>query len=67
VTERQELLEATGIDRQRVAALEELVDAVQAALPKLRKAERQGIDCGRELDALELALERLNPVPPLTS
>lgn len=56
-----------GMDWRRMAALEQLADAVQALLPRLRSAEQRGVDCARELDALELALERVDPAPPLSS
>jgi len=67
VIERTEIGGELGIDRRRLAALEQLADVVQAALPKLRRGERQGQDWTQELEALETALERVDPVPPPSS
>jgi len=67
VIDRRDLAGEVGIDRGRLAALEQLADAVLAALPKLRTGLHQRQDWLQELNELETALERLNPIPPPSS
>jgi hypothetical protein len=67
VIDWKDLAGEVGIDRGRLTALEQLADAVHTVLPKLRTGQRQGQDWLQELDALETALERLNPIPPPSS